>query len=436
MASAAIAAPRTAQDVENSAGNTENSASRVQPPPASPPSGSSDPSIFPFDAALPPAAPMRAYLPTAPFSEIARKWVEQIAGEALHDFKVSVKDLGMRSEDGALTRGKGGLAYTPHGFGQLLNLVLDAKPANLSAVLRWIRPQRRAPVYLADVKARTSRAADDLMVLRTFLAARPGNGETGLVRAVRAVVSLRHSGAALDDAALCDALCLELASTAPAAVIRGIDRTEGYAEVETVGQHLVRTLHWTNSETGSASLSFSAGARLRIVDAIVVIGSTANEVTALIANDLSKARIRHTAPSGKTDLLKQAQIASDRMRTKIRAVLTKGEAISDAWVRGLEEFSPGFDVDALKKLLEMDATMAWEILADAIEERGGFEGGDRTEFLAVLTDETRLAELPRGSAAHVTAVFAVMGKRATTMDDARRLQEIAGRWLMKGWSRH
>ncbi len=120
------------------------------------------------------------------------------------------------------------------------------------------------------------------------------------------------------------------------------------------------------------------------------------------------------------------------MRTKIRNVLVKGEAISDAWVRALEDFGP---INVAELNVE-DVAVAWEVLADAIEERTGFEGDDRKEFLAVLTDEKRLeggAELPRGSAAHIAAVFAVMGRRAETMDAGKRLQEIAGKWLMDGW---
>jgi hypothetical protein len=52
----------------------------------------------------------------------------------------------------------------------------------------------------------------------------------------------------------------------------------------------------------------------------------------------------------------------------------------------------------------------------------------------VMVAEERLGRIPQGSAAHVAACFAVAA-RAAKWDDAKRLQAIAGQWILNGWKR-
>jgi len=404
-------------------------------PAPTPPSAVTEVKAFPFDAALPNAPVIERLFPERQrFADVAAEWASLIAVEAHHDFEVSSTTLRMRSADGALSRGKpGGLAYTSHGFGQLISLLLTQKPANLAGCLRWLRPERRAAAFNADVMPRTTRKADDLMVLRTYAAPRPGtNGER--VRAVRAAVSLRHARSACDDLNLMKALRAELGPDAKAACNRSVDMTYGVAVVGTTAKHLHRTLHWSNSETGCASLAFTAGAVITFVDALVRLDGTRDEVSVTLEDEDTRSTMRHTAPGAKQSAERQQEIARERMQTKIREVLTAGEAVEGMWEAALVGFPQIPGSDAAAALVTLPAEQAYEVLADLLEERGEFKKeGDREAFVTMLKDEKRLEQLPRGSAAHVTAAFAVMGRRAQNDEASRHFQSLAGKWLARGW---
>lgn len=411
----------------------------VEAPAPTPPSAKLETgAAFPFDASLPDPRGMRVLFPSQlSFAQVALAWAEQIRAEAHHDFKVSSADLRMREEDGALTRGKpGGLAYTRHGFGQLVNLLLAHKPNNLAGCLRWLRPARRSAAFNLDVMPRTTRKADDLMVLRTFAAARPGaEGQT--VRAVRAVVSTRHSQAALDDLNMMNALQAELGTSAPTDCARSIDETHGVAVVGTTAKHLHRTLHWTNSETGCASMSFTAGAVIRFLDAMVRLDGTTDTVAVTLEDENTRSTMRHTAPGGKKSPEQQAKVANDRMRERIRDVLKAGEAVEGMWERALVDYPVELrdrdGDDGRERFLKMGPEQAFEVLGDLLEEVGDVKSDDRDLLLAVLKDEKRLEQLPRGSAAHVAAAFAVLGARAEDNAKAMHWQGVAGRWISRGW---
>ncbi len=252
---------------------------------------------LPCDAAIPDAA-TGVFAEATPFAEVLIEWRAQIAREALIDHSINYRAFSMRPTDGALVR-KSALAYTKHGSGQLLNLLLPRKPANLNNVLRWIKPAQRAAVFNVDIRDASDRNPDDLVVLRTFVISVHGIP----VRAIRAAVSTRHSLKAMDDLALAGALEQEIKPTALATVSRGVDITHGFAIVGDAHPHLTRTIHWRNSETGIASMTFGAGAMITVVDAPARLLASSEvdpdmNLTVQVAGDQSASKVRHTSPGG------------------------------------------------------------------------------------------------------------------------------------------
>ena len=369
-------------------------------------------------------------------------WLAQIGGEQLQDFKVPEwRALCIDPRDGAIVRGKGGLAYTPHAMGQLYGLLLQKnreKPSGVWGVDSWHHPEAFA-LDFDDCVMRSKRPGEDEMVFRTFVD--PVSGE----RALRAAVSGRHSGHLLDDLAVISRLDRFLSDKLPAVYGRGINETHGYAYLANEGP-LVASLHWRNSETGCARIGFTGGVVLRFLDSVVLqgrmgVGIDPEEVDTItdtravtLVDDRTRTARNHTvARKGQggrylTEAERQA-IANERIDHDMAlAVHTAGQMV-EQWKLAIAAFPDGMNAEAAKASLPM------EVLADLVEETRGLGKDDKPALLKILTDEKRLAEVPHGSAAHIAAAFAVLAARSTSGDEARRLQTLAGDWLMDGWKR-
>lgn len=388
--------------------------------------------LLPCDAAIPDFQ-LRRFDALAPFGEVLAGWREAIRSEQLKDYTIDYTTLKMRPEDGALVR-KSALGYTRHGSGQLINLLVPVKPSNLNNVLRWIKPAQRAPVFNVDIRDRSPRKSEDLVVMRTTVMTRYGVA----VRAIRAVVSTRHSVHYMDDLALSEAIEKEISQPdCYASVVRAVDTTFGMATVGKAHQHITRTLHWQNSETGAASLSFAAGAIIRVVDAPFQIPGREIDADLTVAVAQGRSRVRHTAPGGKDgDEEKKSTVANGRMRNGIRTALAAGEDLELAWDRSLKAMAPGFELgkDAKGNVLPI-AIDQWEVLFDLAEEVQGFVGEDRALLMQVMQNNQGLLTIPQGTAAHFAAGFALLGKVATEATESVRYQLLAGQWITKGWKR-
>lgn len=153
--------------------------------------------------------------------------------------------------------------------------------------------------------------------------------------------------------------------------------------------------------------------------------------------EAERSRMRHTSPGeAARDEERKARVAGQRMTAHVRKVLAGGDRLEAVWDAAMSRFAPGLGL-SLSKPVQVSASLTavgWDVLLDAIEEHGGgFVGEDRAALQKVLTDDSRLAKLPRGSAAHLAAAFAVLGARAETMEEAERFQAIVGRWMVEGW---
>ena len=138
--------------------------------------------------------------------------------------------------------------------------------------------------------------------------------------------------------------------------------------------------------------------------------------------------MRHTAPRAGGEAQK-ANVAIGRMREAIFNAAESARRIPELYEAACARFPEGS-----MSLGDVNETHA-EVIADRVDEEGAFCGDAelRTTGVQVLKDETRLTQMPRGSAAHIAAVFAVCAQRASNVDEQRRLQSIAGQWLVAGW---
>ena len=391
---------------------------------------------------LPQPDPMGRLVASQSWLDARAMWRAQIASEQLQDFKVpDWRHLAIDPRDGAIVRGKGGLASTPHGMGQLYGLLLQKnreKPSGVWGVDSWHHPEAFSLAF-DDCVMRSKRPNEDEMVFRTFVD--PITGE----RALRAAVSGRHSGHLLDDLAVIERLDRFLSDKLPAVYGRGINETHGYAYLANEGP-LVASLHWRNSETGCARIGFTGGVVLRFLDSVVLQGRmgeginpddvdtiTDTRAVTLVDERTRTARNHTVARKGQggrylTEAERQT-IANERIDHDMAlAVHTAGQMV-EQWKLALEAFPDGMDAASAKAALPM------EVLADLVEETRGLGKDDKPALLKLLTDEKRLAEIPHGSAAHIAAAFAVLAARSTSGDEARRLQTLAGDWLMQGWKR-
>ncbi len=413
-----------------------------------------------FDAALPRGAGVAFSMVTAAWENVALLWRGQIASEQLADVQIrhyrtptdtAPHGLRVRPTDGALQRmGDRGVAYTEHAWSQLISLLLQevpSKPRGPSEPFRWLSPSVRALVF-ADVRNRSRREEGEghEVILRSFVDARSG------ARALRAVLSGRHSGIHFDDLALSRVLDRVIPHDAPAYVSRSVNQTKGYAVLDVDQAAECRaSLSWENSETGCASLSFSGGVYLSVLDALIVGGKKITTGADLGVAELAKTQVTiaqsnkstrraHTLPRKDRSEAERAEIASKRIRADVDSATKEAFAMCEAWAAAKLDMAPGYvvgvDVKRGGTLSEKQRKVDAMIVVDAIEENTrGFTAEDRKGLEQILADNDRLATLPYMSAALIAGAWAVMAREQSDWEEAARMMEEAHRWITKGFKR-
>ena len=398
-----------------------------------------------IDALLPAGESPTYSSRTAPFAQVVSSWAFRIESEQLFDLQIrnyrtptskAPEGLYLRDTDGALMRDPNGapLAITQRAWTQLLSVLLQEvpdKPRSPVDAYRWLSPSVRSVVF-DEVKARSCRkeGRGHELLLRSFIDPRFG------VRALRAVVSGRHSGIHFDDLALIAALSKVIPSGAPAYCSRAIDATSGYAIVGQ-GEEARASIHWSNSETGAASLEFAGGCYITTLDAVVRDGHAVRTEGVLetesvrIASANDRTRRSHTLPRANQTEAGRAAIGQSRMATDIATATEAAKTLALAWGVALQTFARGWD----RVGTTYSRTMAATVMLDLIEEhtRGGFKGEDRKAIEAVLVSNDRLQLLPFGSAAHIAGAWAVLAREQTSVTEAKRFQDEAGRWVLEGF---
>lgn len=411
--------------------------------PVIPPRG---PSSLGIDAALPASAGITYSSTTRPWNEILERWRARITEEQLIDVEIShyrtatrtaPNGIRLRETDGAFLRTTNGepLAYTQRAFAQLINLLLQeipTKPRAAPEPYRWLETPVRSQV-LESIKRRSRRGEGEgfEMLLRTYV-------DPALeVRALRAVVSGRHSGIHFDDLALSHVLERMLPTAAPAYVHRDTDATRGYAVLDEKGEARA-TIGWSNSETGAASLAFSGGCWIETLDAVIrdgaVVVSADGEVLEAgvrVANTSDRTKRAHTLPRKRRSEAERARIAADRMSRDVAKATDRSRELCRAWDRAIRTFAPGFLIQTTE-----DRPAAVAVVMDLIEENTkGFSDKDRAELEKIFYAPERLKLIPFASAAYIAGAWAVLASKQTSWDEADRMQAEAARWVMRPFSR-
>lgn len=382
------------------------------------------------------------------YKNATAEWRAQIARESLQDFSVKEwSKLAIDPRDGALTRvkidNKGnptvrGLAYTDHAFTQFINLLWANntwRPRGGGADAYGALSPYALSVAFDDIRERSRRRRDDEILLRTYTPViNPPGAAPVRRRALRAVVSGRHSGVHFDDLALMQALAAYVKSEDPAVVHRGTNVTHGYAVLASRGGSSVGlegTLHWRNSETGCAQRAFAAGISIRALDRAVIRDRhvVRVEVDAAIEIESKSTGRNHTLPRqlGGRVLTEEerAAIGQRRFKEQLDETMQRIELLKAQWEKALKSFPKDY----------IHTSNSAEVVVDMLLEANLLDEDDRAELVNVLNDDKRLAELPRCSAAHLAATYAVMAVRAKSFDAQRRLQLLAGDWLWYGWDK-
>jgi len=389
---------------------------------------------FNFDAWLPSEGLGRWMQARDTMLSTFARWEAQIDREQLQDVLVRLPTTGLFPTDGAVAvdrRDPSAPAYaiTPHAVSQLVNVAMQkvAHPSYMSHNLAWYAPRTRSMMY-AEIRDRSVRG-NEPVVFRTYVSLEKN------VRTIRAVVTPRHGLTAFDDRNMMNVLKSSLPENSNASVTRAATQTNGHVILPTAtptGCGVVRSVvYFRNSEVGAASLSFWGGAYLSVTDTVVDFsaGQISHELDVTVEDDRTATRRRHTAPA-RFGTEEKTKIAADRMKSDIAKVTEAAKELPALWDASLKRFPEGMTEETFNKV---DPQTRFAILLDAIEEQGfGFEGDDRAKLQGVLESEERLGRIPQGSAAHVAAAYAVLG-RETTVAEARRYQQLAGRWISEGW---
>jgi len=410
--------------------------------PVIPPRG---PSSLGIDAALPASAGITYSSVKRPWREILERWRARITEEQLIDVEIAhyrtptakaPRGITLRQTDGAFMRTVNGepLAYTQRAWAQLVNLLLQeipTKPRAAPEPYRWLEAPVRSQV-LESLKRRSRRGEGEgyEVLLRTYV-------DPALeVRALRAVVSGRHSGVHFDDLALSQVLETILPAEAPAYVHRDTDATRGYAVLDERGEARA-TIGWSNSETGAASLAFSGGCWIETLDAVirdgsvVVVNGETLETGVRIANTSDRTKRAHTLPRKHRSEAERARIAADRMSRDVAKATDRSRELCRAWDRAIRTFAPGFLIQTTE-----DRPAAVAVVMDLIEENTkGFSDKDRAELEKIFYAPERLKLIPFASAAYIAGAWAVLASKQTSWDEADRMQAEAARWVMRPFSR-
>ena len=397
------------------------------------------PGTFDRDAALENQASPTYTTRRLPFAEVIRAWEAQIASEQLRDVEIgSLHDLSVDPRDGALVRGGGGLCYTPHAWRQLVQLFrIGAQtpvPSEVIAADVWHAPLTRHFAF-GDVKRASLRARDKGATLRTFVATVNG----AQYRALRAVVSERHSLHHTDDLAVARVLGSLTEKPVEGRVTRAWNKTFGSFVLDAGDDDVRYGFAFTNSETGCSSLQFSGAITLAALDVEIVRPdsvSVTSEVT--VASESATTRRNHTLPSKGLTEDQRAGVAARRIASDIQAALVGARALLASWQRakGLIESQ----LIPLAQMTEVDDA-AVEVLEDALLELGAVpEAAQRSKealrafarsLATVIADDSRLRKLPHGSRAHLAAALAVLASKEGTWQGAREIQQLAGAILAR-----
>lgn len=400
------------------------------------------PNSYPIDAALATRGPSTYTTRRVSFDEAVQVWERQIAEEQLQDHQIpSLHDLGVDPRDGAITRGAGGLCYTPHAWRQLIQLFRVGQsgiPSEVIAADVWHTPFTRHFAF-GDVKRASQRPRDEEAVLRTFRVTQDGRQ----YRALRAVVSGRHSLTHTDDLAVIRVLGSLDEQPTEGRVVRAWDKTVGSFLLDAGDEDVRFGFAFANSETGCGSLQFNGSIVLRALDVEIVRpdGRTL-ESAVTIASESATTRRRHTLPRkvGKAELTEaqRGDVAASRIAMDIKTALTGARALRDAWQRAKNMIEA--QLVPLAKMTEVDDA-AVEVLEDALLELGAVpEEAQRNRaalrsfargVATVMANDARLRALPHGSRAHLAATLAVLAGQQRTWDAARSVQQLAGEILAR-----
>lgn len=404
---------------------------RVEIPPKSPDS-------FGFDAALSADPGVKFLSKLEDWRAVRDAWLAQITSEDLVDVQaiyyrsLTRSSVGwyLRPTDGAFVRRQNpdALAYTPRAWAQLVTLLMQEipdKPRSPVEAYRWLAPAVREIVFehLRNRSRRTEKESAPIL-LRTFISAQG-------VRALRAVVSGRHSGRHFDDEALARVLDEVLPVGSKAYVSRAIDRTIGHAVIADLDTAKA-VVSWSNSETGAASLGFGGACWISALETL--IRSNVEEATdqtlepstkpVTIATAHGSSRRAHTLPRVGVSHADRAIIARERMKASIGKASTAARQLASDWTLALQSFPAGTEL-----AMPTDRSLIAEIVLDRIEDRTRLKADDREALKAVILSSDRLAQLPYLSAAHLAGAWALLGAAQTDPDEAARCQLEAGRWV-------
>lgn len=403
---------------------------------------------FGRDAILPDDRTSLLYTKLESWDEVRHAWRAQIGAEQLVDVEIpyyrtptETAPLGihLRETDGAMLRRTGApaIAFTTHGWKQLVGLLMQEvpnRPVRAAETIGWLSPSVRTLAF-DDVKRRSRRSEGKgkEITLRSHV-----DRVSGL-RALRAVVSGIHSGVHFDDLALSIVLDEQCAKSGPtlASVRRGVDETRGvlvFEQTDTEGVGVSYSLHFRNSETGCASLSFAGGCYIRALKAHVrhPDGTTTSR-TVEVANENEATRRSHTLPRARQTFESRKAIADERMSVDVRNALQGARQLAQAWKVALKSFHRDF-VPGNGILEVVGAEARAEIMLDTIESNSrGFTADDRAALKKVLVNNETLPQLPWGSAAYVGGAFAVLASEQGGHEAAQRYQELAALWITTGF---
>jgi hypothetical protein len=340
----------------------------------------------------------------------------------------------LRLSDGAFMRrlGAPALAFSSHGWAQLVSLLAapDA-PRSQAQNIAWCWPVLRSGVF-SELVARSNRMEVEPIYLRT--AVRAVNGRS--VRYIRAVLTGRHSGRHFDDQAVAEALAARALPGVSGWWSRAANGSAGGVDLRNEGRSGAHAhIYASNSETGGKSISFSAAVRITALDAVIVSPGKTVGVDVQIASDSIAKRRNHTLSSkGLTDS-RRREIAQDRMRMDIDATAGRAEALLAAWDAALDSYAPGLDRAGAELLATTRRAEAVSILIDWLLENGKVSPAEGEVLAKIMIEQTGLDQFRWGSRAYVAAAFAVLARRADSIETGTELAKQAGAWVTGAWKK-
>ncbi len=406
---------------------------------------------FGFDAALPPSAVPAFRATLRGWESVRAAWRAQIASEELCDveinhYRTATQDCAfgfrLRTSDGGFRRNESAraVAYTEHAWAQLIALLMQeipGKPRSPAEAYRWLDPTTRSEVFDSLVRRSVRQeGANHPILLRSYTDPR------AKVRALRAVVSGRHSGVHFDDAALIEALSRIVPADAGAYVDRTPNFTRGYAVLDSMGAQLPviepdqapsleahAAISWSNSETGCGSLGFAGSVYIHALAALVK-PNVQTEV--VITQQSERTRRAHTLPrKDKTDA-ERREIAQQRMADDLVKTAEMARELVAAW-RGAQKIF----ADDAASAIALDPAAAAQVVLDVIAEHTDQRllNTHIEQLHSVLETSKTLPRLPFLSAAHIAGAWAVLAHTTEDWKLVDDFQAEAFRWITKPFGR-